>query len=62
MLILTRKIEEAVTITCPDGQEVVVRVVGFPSAGEVRLGFDAPRDVKILRDNAVHRMKKEKET
>lgn len=59
MLILTRRIEEAVTITCPGGQEVVVRVLGIGS-GDVRLGFDAPADVKILRDNAKYR--KERET
>jgi carbon storage regulator CsrA len=60
MLILTRKIEEAVTITSPGGQEVTVRVLGFPSSGEVRLGFDAPSYVKIMRDNA--RVRKERET
>jgi carbon storage regulator CsrA len=58
VLILTRKIEEAVTISGPDGREVVVRVLGFPSAGEVRLGFDAPPDFKILRDNAQRRTKR----
>jgi carbon storage regulator CsrA len=51
VLILTRKTEEAVTITCPDGQAVVVRVLGI-DGGNVRLGFDAPQDFKILRDNA----------
>jgi carbon storage regulator CsrA len=58
VLILTRRVEEAVTISGPDGRDVVVRVLGFPTAGEVRLGFDAPSDVKILRDNA---KRKEKE-
>lgn len=51
MLILTRRTEEAVTITCPDGQVVVVRVLGL-DPGSVRLGFDAPSTYKILRDNA----------
>jgi carbon storage regulator CsrA len=60
VLILTRKIEEAVTVTTPAGEEVTVRVLGFPTPGEVRLGFDAPQDFKILRDNA--RVRKERET
>jgi len=60
MLILTRKIEEAVTLSAPGGPDITVRVLGFPSPGEVRLGFDAPSDVKILRDNA--KLRKERET
>jgi carbon storage regulator len=59
VLILTRRIEEAVTITCPDGQQVVVKVLSI-GPGDVRLGFDAPPEVSILRDNA--KIKKEKET
>ena len=51
MLILTRRTEEAVAITCPDGRQVVVRVLGIVE-GAARLGFDAPADYKILRDNA----------
>jgi carbon storage regulator CsrA len=51
VLILTRRTEEAVTITCPDGQQVVVRVLGI-SEGAARLGFEAPDDYQILRDNA----------
>lgn len=61
MLILTRRIEEAVTISVPGGPDVIVRVLGFPTPGEVRLGFDAPSSVKILRDNAKLRVIKEKE-
>jgi carbon storage regulator CsrA len=58
MLILTRRPEEAVTITLINGQEVVVRVLSIGS-GDVRLGFDAPDDAKILRDNAKRRSQRE---
>lgn len=47
-----------ITITAPDGQRVVIRVIGI-DGGQVRLGFDAPRSFRILRDNAV--VKKEKD-
>jgi carbon storage regulator CsrA len=59
VLILTQRIEEAVTITCPDGREIRVKVLGV-GHGDVRLGYDAPKDVSILRDNAI--LRKERET
>jgi carbon storage regulator CsrA len=57
MLILTRGIEEATTITTPSGEEITVKVMGFPNRNAVRLGFQAPQNFKILRDNA--RLKEE---
>jgi carbon storage regulator CsrA len=59
MLILTRGTEEAVTVTTPRGEQVTVKILGFPTKGTVRLGFDAPNDFKILRDNAKLRMERE---
>ena len=59
MLILTRGIEDAVTVTTPLGEQVTVKVLSFPSSNTVRLGFDAPGDFKILRDNA--KLRKERE-
>jgi carbon storage regulator CsrA len=44
MLVLSRKVDETVII---DGR-IVVRVVAI-RGGKVRLGFDAPQDVRIVR-------------
>jgi carbon storage regulator len=44
MLVLSRKVEEAIRI----GPQVVVRVLGIEN-GQVKLGIDAPREVKIYR-------------
>lgn len=45
MLVLTRRPHEAITI----GEEIVVTVLGF-KGNQVVLGFEAPRHVKILRE------------
>jgi carbon storage regulator len=47
MLILTRRPNESFAI----GENVVVWVLGI-RGGQVSIGIDAPRDVRILRDNA----------
>lgn len=47
MLLLTRRIGDAVTI----GGDIVVRVVRI-EAGQVCVGIDAPRCISIRRDNA----------
>lgn len=54
MLILTRRPSEAVDLTDKRTGEVVatVTVLGLVGGGLVRLGFDAPPHVQILRDNA----------
>lgn len=44
MLVLTRKIEEAIMI----GDDVEVRVLGR-NAGQVRLGITAPREIPVRR-------------
>lgn len=54
MLILSRRVNEAITLTHPDGTEITISVLGILN-GQVRLGFDAPKEVRILRDNAVDR-------
>lgn len=48
MLTLTRKRGQSVVIDCPGGP-VEVRVQEI-ERGKVRLSFDAPRDVKIYRN------------
>ena len=47
MLILSRKKSESIRIML-DGKEVVLTVLSQNPAS-VRLGFDAPQEVKILR-------------
>ena len=43
---MTRRADEAIVI----GNDVVVRVLGIEKNGQVRLGIDAPRTVRILRE------------
>lgn len=50
MLVLSRKKSERVFVTLPDGDRVVVAVVKI-RGDKVRLGFDAPADVIIARDD-----------
>ena len=49
MLVLTRETDQAVWI----GPDVRVVVVAVESAGQVKLGIEAPRDVQVLRDELV---------
>ncbi len=44
MLILSRKLDESIRI----GDGIVVKIVAIQD-GQVKLGIDAPRDVRILR-------------
>ena len=50
MLTLSRKAGERVLLTLPGGQEIWVSVVTVKANGSVRLGFDAPPDVDIWRE------------
>ena len=55
MLIITRYIQQSFTI----GNDVSVRVLGVDkNTGEVRIGIDAPKHIKIHRDNAKVRHEK----
>ena len=45
MLVLTRRTGEAVHI----GEDIVVRVLGV-NGGQVRLGFDVPKSINVVRD------------
>ena len=50
MLILTAKPGESIQI----GENI--RITALPKqGGQVKLGFEAPREIKILRDNAKKR-------
>ncbi len=48
MLVLSRTLGESIRI----GDDVTITVVGV-SRGYVRLGIDAPRDVKIVRSEII---------
>jgi len=54
MLLLGRKVGEEVVLTMGD-VEVVVTVVQLKANGAVRLGFDAPESVRILRREIIAR-------
>lgn len=45
MLVLTRRSGEAVHI----GDDIVVRVLGV-KGGQVRLGFDVPKKINVVRE------------
>lgn len=50
MLVLSRKADESISIRCPDGTFITVRIVDIKSFGtRVRLGFDAPDNYEIHR-------------
>lgn len=53
MLILSRKIGEAVVL----GENITIRIVDI-SKGVVRIGFDAPDDILILREELEIEIKK----
>ena len=50
MLILSRRIGEIVHV----GPDITVRVLGIQN-GQVKLGFDAPADVNIVRSELIDR-------
>ena len=51
MLILTRRVQEALMI----GDNVTVTVLSV-KGNQVRLGIDAPRDVEVHREEIYHRV------
>ncbi len=52
MLILTRKIGEGVVLN----ENITVKVIEI-SKGVVKLGFEAPKDMLILREELAHAIK-----
>jgi len=50
MLLLSRREHEEVVIVMPDGRHVVIEVMDISSyRQQVRLGINAPQDVRIWR-------------
>ena len=54
MLILSRRVGECITI----GNDIVIKVVEI-SGNQIRLGIDAPREVRVLRGEIINAMKEE---
>ena len=57
MLILTRRVGEAVVI----GEEVTVTVLGV-KGNQVRIGVNAPKSVSVHRDEIFERIKNERDS
>lgn len=56
MLILTRRIGDSVVIKHPTGDIVVTYLsTQGPTGTEIRMGFDAPKDVNIVRSEILDR-------
>lgn len=56
MLILTRKIGEALVID----KDITVTVMGIKGT-QIRIGVDAPKDIKVNREEIHNRIAKEQE-
>ena len=54
MLVLTRKVDECITI----GDEVVVKVLAIDGM-QVKLGIGAPQNVRVLRQEVYEKIKDE---
>lgn len=55
MLILTRRIGEAICI----GDDVTVRILGI-NGNQIRIGVDAPKSVEVHRDEIYDKIQEEK--
>lgn len=56
MLILTRKVGESIMI----GEDVEVKVLGL-RAGQIKIGIEAPKDLKVHREEIYERIRAEQE-
>ena len=57
MLILTRKVGESIMI----GESVEVKVLGL-RAGQVKIGIEAPKDLRVHREEIFDRIRAEQES
>ena len=57
VLILTRKVGESIMI----GESVEVKVLGL-RAGQIKLGIEAPKDLKVHREEIYERIRAEQES
>lgn len=56
MLILTRKVGESIMI----GDSVEVKVLGL-RAGQIKIGIEAPKDLKVHREEIYERIQAEQD-
>ena len=54
MLILSRKVEEEIKI----GDSITIKILGIHE-GQVRIGIDAPKDLKVFRSEIYQQIQKE---
>ena len=54
MLVITRKDQQSVIITAPNGDIITIQIINI-QPGQVRLGFEAPLHYAIDRKEAVER-------
>jgi carbon storage regulator len=57
MLVLSRKLNETIVI----GNNIRIKVVGI-SGGQVRIGIEAPDDIKVMREELLFRREEAIET
>lgn len=60
MLVLSRKTNESIVVTLPDGRDVVLTVVEI-RGDKVRLGITAARDIAVHREEIWDLIQQEKE-
>jgi len=51
MLILTRRIEEAIII----GGDVEIKALGIDKRGQIKLGLEVPEEVLIMREKLLNK-------
>lgn len=56
MLILSRKLEEEIKI----GDSITIKILGIQE-GQVRIGIDAPKEMKVFRAEIYQQIQKENE-
>jgi carbon storage regulator CsrA len=49
MLVISRKRSESLTLILPDQRKIVIVAEKRPGSSSIRVGIDAPQDVKIHR-------------
>lgn len=54
MLVLTRKVNECISI----GDDIFIKVIGVEGA-QVKLGIEAPRNVRVLRQEIYEKIRDE---
>jgi carbon storage regulator len=57
VLILTRKVGESIMI----GESVEVKILGL-RAGQIKIGIEAPKDLKVHREEVYERIRAEQES